>query len=149
MRQQNNPAHNFRIQEVNWDAAGAALKTIRSQVFIEEQQVPIALEWDGLDDSAIHILALDNETPIGCARILQGGIIGRMAVLNAYRNMGIGHSILAAAIAICRREQWFEIKLSAQMHALAFYQKAGFSICSSEYIDAGIPHKDMVLDLSI
>src|SRR5690606_6381921 len=61
----------YSVRIVRWQQAQEQLRDIREQVFIEEQQVPVALEWDGLDENAIHVLILDAEgRPIGCARIL-------------------------------------------------------------------------------
>ncbi|HZV99466.1 MAG TPA: GNAT family N-acetyltransferase [Methylophilaceae bacterium] len=139
----------FSIQEVSWLQAQNALRQIREQVFMHEQQVPPELEWDGLDATAVHLLALGRDmNPIGCARVLPGGAIGRMAVLKDWRGQGVGQAILKAAIYSCRSRGWLQISLSAQTHAIGFYERAGFTVCSEEYLDAGIPHKDMFLNLS-
>ena len=149
MRRLNKLPHGYAVQEVSWQAAQAELAQLRQQIFVIEQQVPVALEWDGLDAAAIHLLARDNnQHAIGCARILSGGSIGRMAVLKSWRKQGVGHALLQAAIASCRSRGWLHISLSAQTHAIGFYERAGFVVCSEEYIDAGIPHRDMVLQLN-
>lgn len=141
---------NFTLQEVSWLTEEVQLSQIRQQVFIDEQQVPVALEWDGLDEDAVHLLALDQDgNAIGCARILPGGSIGRMAVLPNRRGQGVGRALLQAAIASCRAHGWLDISLSAQAHAIGFYQQAGFSVCSEEYLDAGIPHYDMLLKIHV
>lgn len=139
----------FHITEVAWQSAAPALRKIRTTVFIIEQHVPEALEWDGEDDAAWHLLAITSEgVCIGCARILPSGVIGRMAVLPAWRNKGVGRELLQAAIALCKTHGQGICRLSAQVHAIPFYEKAGFAICSSEYLDAGIPHRDMQLAIS-
>jgi predicted GNAT family N-acyltransferase len=140
----------FVIQEVSWETAQSQLRRIRQRVFIEEQLVPVELEWDGLDEKAIHLLAVDAEdNSIGCARIVDNGVIGRMAVLQAWRGQGAGQALLDAAIECCRRRGWRKVTLSAQTHAIPFYERAGFIVYSGEYLDAGIPHRDMRLELSI
>ena len=139
----------FTVREVAWADAETSLAAIRRQVFVVEQHVPEALEWDGLDDDAIHLLATAADgTAIGCARILEQGRIGRMAVLETWRGRGVGRLLLQSAIASCRARGWHNVTLSAQMHALDFYARAGFVVCSEEYLDAGIPHRDMKLNLS-
>jgi predicted GNAT family N-acyltransferase len=136
----------FKIAEVDWHSAKEKLIVIRTDVFIREQHVPPALEWDNLDQSAKHLLASDSSgNAIGCARILSGGTIGRMAVVPEWRRQGVGAALLQAAIRLCSANHWPHIKLSAQTHAIGFYEKHGFSICSDEYPDAGIPHRDMQL----
>ncbi len=138
----------FNIQKVTWQTHAQQLKTVREQVFIIEQQVPVELEWDGLDESAQHLLALDHagET-IGCARLVGDGSIGRMAVLKHWRGFGVGAALLSEAIAYFRLHDAQTIMLSAQIHAIPFYQKAGFAVCSQPYLDAGILHVDMRLSI--
>jgi predicted GNAT family N-acyltransferase len=139
----------FSIAVVGWGAHEQAMATVRQQVFIDEQHVPEALEWDGLDAAAIHVLAKDiQDDPIGCGRLLRTGKIGRMAVLPEWRGKGIGWALLQALLVAARQQGMVEIALSAQAHAIPFYQKAGFVVCSDLYDDAGIPHRDMVLTLT-
>lgn len=136
----------FSIQQVTWASHAAPLKSVREQVFIIEQQVPIALEWDGLDDNAVHLMVLHkNGNAVGCARLIGDGSIGRMAVLKPWRGLGIGTALLKAAIAYYQQHNIQPITLSAQTHAIPFYQKAGFEGCSAPYLDAGILHVDMQL----
>jgi predicted GNAT family N-acyltransferase len=138
------PNKTFQIREVSWLDASIALSSIRTEVFINEQHVPPALEWDDLDADAKHLIALNSAGDIiACARILAPGTIGRMAVKNNFRGIGIGRALLDAAIAVCKREGWRNIQLSAQIHATGFYEKAGFVVVSDVYLDAGIPHHDM------
>ncbi len=140
----------FAVHEVVWADAEAQLAAIRRQVFVVEQRVPEALEWDGLDDDAVHLLATTADgAALGCARILAQGRIGRMAVLETWRSRGVGSLLLQSAIVSCRARGWRDITLSAQTHALDFYARAGFVVCSEEYLDAGIPHRDMKLNLSV
>jgi len=139
----------FTIEAVDWPSEKARLSIIRTEVFIKEQQVPPDLEWDGLDETATHLLALDADgRAIGCARILyarnlEHNSIGRMAVLTPWRSKGVGSALLRTAIQLCRQHDDGPIGLSAQTHAIPFYERAGFQVCSEEYPDAGIPHRNM------
>lgn len=138
----------YIIKPVCWQQAGASLMYVRRTVFMQEQQVPESLEWDGLDEAAHHLLACTfGQEVIGCARILPDGHIGRMAVMPGWRGHGVGRALLDKAILHCSHLGLHEAKLSAQTHAIAFYQKAGFAVCSAVYMDAGIPHCDMILTL--
>ncbi|MDD2933908.1 MAG: GNAT family N-acetyltransferase [Methylotenera sp.] len=138
--------HDFNVQKVTWQTHAAQLKAVREQVFIIEQQVPIDLELDGLDATAQHLLALtDVGEAIGCARLLGDGSIGRMAVLKHSRGSGVGAALLNVAVAQHLQQGVQTITLSAQMHAIHFYEKAGFEVCSVPYLDAGILHVDMQL----
>jgi len=136
----------FVIAAVTWQTHAALLKRVREEVFIKEQHVPLALEWDGLDETAQHLLAFNRAgEAIGCARLTGDGSIGRMAVLKPWRGMGVGRDLLAKAVSLYRQQGQQNITLSAQVHAIAFYEQSGFEVCSEPYLDANIPHVDMQL----
>jgi predicted GNAT family N-acyltransferase len=119
---------------------------VREEVFIKEQHVPVALEWDGMDEAAQHLLALsDAGEPIGCARLAGDGSIGRMAVLKPWRGLGVGRALLRKAVSLYQQQGVERITLSAQMHAIPFYERFGFKGCSEPYLDADILHIDMRL----
>ncbi len=121
--------------------------SLRRIVFIDEQGVSEAEERDGLDPQAHHILATQGGRPVGCARILvQGetGKIGRVCVLRQARGTGLGAALIRACIDHLRGLPGVtRAKLGAQAHALGFYEKLGFVAFGPEYLDAGIPHRDM------
>lgn len=134
----------FSLHETDWARDAARLGVVRRAVFIEEQGVPEALEWDEHDAVSLHILALTGEgTPIGCARLLPDGHIGRMAVLPAWRGCGVGKALLAAAQGAAQARGFALIELSAQTRAAGFYAAAGFVATGAEYEEAGIPHVAM------
>jgi predicted GNAT family N-acyltransferase len=138
------------VVEVEWARYHARLRKIRTIVFVHEQHVPEDLEWDGLDEDATHFLALDTAgRDVGCARLLPTGQIGRMAVLAAERNRGIGERLLAAAVAKAESLGFNEVFLHAQTHAVGFYERSGFGITGEPYTEAGIPHRSMTRLLAI
>ncbi len=135
---------------VPWDSHRDQLRRVREIVFIEEQRVPRELEWDGEDDVATHLLALTEAgQPVGCARLLPSGQIGRMAVLPSYRGTGLGRRLLTGAVEEAKRQGFTRVHLHAQTHALAFYRKGGFLPVGGEFMEAGIPHQAMELELPI
>jgi len=110
--------------------------------------VPAELEWDGLDPACIHVLAYVNgELPVGTARLLDDGHIGRMAVLRPWRRRGIGSRMLETLIEVARQTGKSGCALNAQTHALGFYERHGFVAEGGIFDDAGIPHRHMKLKL--
>ncbi|RMC36457.1 GNAT family N-acetyltransferase [Paracoccus alkanivorans] len=128
-----------------------ACRALRRAVFIEEQGIAEADEWDDLDGQAIHLLAWEEDEPVGTARILQSGStgkIGRVCVLARARGTGLGTKLIRAAVDVLRaRPGVTHARLGAQVHAIGFYEKLGFTVTGEVYDDAGIPHRDMIREL--
>ncbi|MCA3212479.1 MAG: GNAT family N-acetyltransferase [Burkholderiales bacterium] len=117
---------------------------IRYAVFVDEQKVPAEIELDDRDALSLHALALDAQGRVlGTGRLLPDGHIGRMAVLQSARGQGVGTALLRALLQAARARGDREVVLSAQTHAMPFYEKAGFIAEGDEYDDAGIPHRQM------
>ena len=135
----------FHLIHTNWQQSKVALNEVRREVFIEEQHVPEALEWDGLDESCHHVLVTAaGKGPVGTGRIKPDGHIGRMAVLKECRGEGVGSAMLAALLDFARQQQCVEVYLHAQVAAIPFYEKQGFIVDGEQFMDAGIPHRRMV-----
>jgi predicted GNAT family N-acyltransferase len=136
----------FTLREAVWPEDRQYLQQVREPVFVEEQGVPLEMEWDDDDLMAYHLLALDSEGhPIGCARLLGTGQIGRMAVLPAWRGRGIGRALLERLLSRAQEVGMEKLFLHAQTSAEAFYTKAGFSSIGKIFYEADIPHRKMVL----
>ena len=129
----------------------ATCQALRRVVFIEEQGVSPQDEMDGRDGAARHLLARLDGAPIGTARLLTEGAvgkIGRVCVRAEARGKGVGVALIRAAVEIFRSEPGVQkVKLGAQTHAMGFYAALGFEAVGEVYQDAGIPHRDMVLGL--
>ena len=120
---------------------------LRHQVFVVEQGVPVEEEIDDLDDTALHLLARIGGRPVGTARIVLTGEtakIGRVCVLTEARGTGLGAALIRTAMDVARERGFSTAKLGAQVHALGFYEALGFQATGPEFLDAGIPHRDMV-----
>jgi predicted GNAT family N-acyltransferase len=138
----------FQIEQTRWQDNEAALRIIRETVFMLEQKVPEELEWDGLDDDAIHLLARDHGgNPIATARLLSDGHIGRVAVLPPWRGRGVGSALMQRLLQIAAGQGLQEVHLDAQIGAIAFYQRLGFTASGGVFLDAGIPHRHMQIAL--
>lgn len=138
----------FNIREAAWETDGGQLSNIRRIVFIVEQKVPKDEEWDGKDEQSWHWLASDDkDLPIGTARLLPDGQIGRMAVLGDHRKLGVGAALLEAAVEKARHLGMSQVFLNAQSHALGFYEKLGFVAEGEEFLEAGIAHYRMTQTL--
>jgi predicted GNAT family N-acyltransferase len=127
----------------SWAADRPRLQPVRREVFVTEQRVPEAEEWDDDDQVCVHVLALRNREPVGTGRISPAGKIGRLAVLSEFRGRGIGDRILLMLIEQARHRGLAEVTLNAQVHAMPFYERHGFKAQGEVFDEAGIPHRRM------
>ncbi|WP_454947916.1 GNAT family N-acetyltransferase [Gemella sanguinis] len=125
---------------------------LRTEVFVNEQNVPKELELDEKDNSeyTIHIGYFKDDKLIGVARLIDMDKdiihIGRVAIDKNHRGEGIGHKLILGCEDIAKKvlNRDFNIELSAQVYAETFYKKLGYNrINNNIYIDAGIEHIDM------
>lgn len=138
----------YSIRAADWTADRLALSHVRRVVFMQEQGVPAALEWDEWDVPSRHFLVEDTQGhPIATARLLPDGHIGRMAVLAFWRRRGVGTALMRHVLGAARDAGFTTVELAAQTHALTFYQSFGFEAFGTEFMDAGIPHRRMRLRL--
>ena len=113
-------------------------------MFIEEQNVPESLEIDGLDGDCTHALAFDETgNPIGTARLMPQGRIGRVAVLAPWRKRGVGAALMRVLLEEADRRGFEEIELHAQSWTIGFYESLGFVAEGDEFLEAEIPHRHM------
>jgi predicted GNAT family N-acyltransferase len=133
-----------------WFVGGEALTdahTIRRKVFVEEQGIREADEFDGTDDACIHLVVYDSaDAPVATGRIqitLDEFNIGRVAVLPSQRGKGYGVFVMQILIHACFSMGGERQTVNAQLSAQGFYQKLGFAACGEAYDKAGISHITM------
>lgn len=148
MTTMNNHKPGYQVRPARWPEDVPALRSIREPVFVEEQNVPLELEWDDDDPRCIHVIAEDDQgRPIGTGRLAQSGKVGRMAVIKDWRGHGVGGAILEALLDEARKAGIPECYLHGQTSALGFYGRYGFVPEGEEFEEAGIPHRMMRLRL--
>lgn len=118
---------------------------IRKTVFVEEQG--FYDELDSVDDIAFHAVAYDGDKVIGCGRMFSENNnsyhIGRIAVLDEYRNSGIGSAIMSSLEEKAASLNAECVVLSAQRRAFGFYIRLGYEPVGDEYLEEGYPHTFM------
>ncbi|MFD9127687.1 GNAT family N-acetyltransferase [Kitasatospora sp. NPDC059571] len=134
----------------------AQVRSVRQEVFVEEQNVPAELEYDELDATSLHVLALaEDGAALGTGRLIHGPqafeltgiegrvLLGRLAVRKPARGTGLGAELVRAIERAGREHGARELELHAQVQALGFYERLGYTAEGPVYDDAGIPHRTM------
>lgn len=140
-----------------------AVYALRHVVFVLGQDVPEELERDDLDDTADHVVALQDGEVVGTGRLVDGrideqgalepdsvgtvGTIGRMAVSESARGSGTGRALLDLLVLRAVERGLPAVELHAQLHARGFYERGGFTPFGEVYLEAGIEHIGMRLEL--
>jgi predicted GNAT family N-acyltransferase len=124
------------------------IRSIRENVFQSEQGIAPTLDWDGQDNTAIHLIAKLGETAVGIARLreIETGIalkLERLAVLPTYRHQGIGSEIVHTAIAYSKAQGYQRLVIHAQVPTVEFYRHLGFQAVGEPFVEAGITHLKM------
>ena len=132
-----------------WQEASQEAYLIRKEVFIQEQGVPEEMELDEFDPASKHALAYMGALCVGTGRLVyldnHHAQIGRMSVLSAFRNRGIGKAILTRLIALAKAEGVLTLILHSQVSVIPFYEKFGFIAKGAVYDEAEISHRNMML----
>jgi YbgC/YbaW family acyl-CoA thioester hydrolase len=142
------------IRQGSWGELQDAARQVRTEVFLQEQRIPVDMEWDEADGTALHAVAFNRlGMPVATGRLLQHapGVarIGRMAVTRVLRGAHLGRDILRTLMQAAARRGDHEVLLHAQRSAEGFYHRQGFSSRGEPFDEAGIAHIEMVCPLSI
>jgi predicted GNAT family N-acyltransferase len=141
----------MRIAIAKTEAERQACFDIRRAVFIEEQEIPEAEEWDEHDAGATHFLGVVGGIPAATARLItkdDTAKIGRVAVTREARGTGLGLALMRHVVDHARAKGFAEAALDSQTYAIPFYARLGFVAEGPEFDDgSGILHRHMRLDL--
>lgn len=144
----------MNAKRVTSDEDLMAAFSIRKEVFVEEQGVPLEDEFDQFDTLnglCEHILVHYNEQPVGTGRIrfIDGvGKLERICILEPYRKFGLGKIIINTLEEIAEERGALQVKLHGQTQAEGFYKKLGYRTSSNIFLEDGIPHILMLKKLS-
>ena len=137
----------FDVKLVTTDEDRERAFVLRKEVFVKEQGVPLSLELDEYDETAIHFIVNDGNTTIATARLREIepkiGKVERVCVLNSYRGKRLGALIMETVEQYAKEINFQKLKLNAQSYAVPFYEKLHYKVTSPEFMDAGIPHRAM------
>lgn len=137
-----------RVEVGTWQTLGAVAAQVRNEVFIQEQGIPVDMERDQADESAVHAVVRNRlGLAVGTGRLLQHGPgvgrIGRMAVNRVLRGSNLGRDVLRALMQTAAQRGDHEVLLHAQRTAEGFYTRLGFTPRGEPFEEAGIVHIEM------
>jgi 8-oxo-dGTP pyrophosphatase MutT (NUDIX family) len=106
--------------------------------------ISTAIDFDGSDTNAIHVVAFRGPEPIATGRLRPDQArLGRMAVRREERGRGLGAELLRQLLRETVRAGIPLVKLHAQERAIGFYRRFGFKEEGRRFEEAGIAHQRM------
>jgi predicted GNAT family N-acyltransferase len=134
----------MHVRTADFGVDYAAIRRIRLEVFVDEQGVPEELELDDRDAACTHVLAIDDAgAAVGTGRIDTDGKIGRVAVRAGARRTGVGLAMMELLHQVARERDLAEVWCHAQISALSFYRRLGYTALGEVFLEAGIEHVEM------
>jgi len=136
------------VRTATWAQDRVQIQRVRRAVFIEEQRIAEADEWDALDPVVTHVLAFAHgdsakRDAVGTGRLEPTGKIGRVAVLPQYRGTGTGVAMMQRLMDLAAERGFTDVYLNAQVTAAGFYERLGFRADGPEFDEVGMPHQRM------
>ncbi len=138
----------LELKTGSWHQLGADASRVRTEVFVQEQRIPVDMEWDEADQTAVHAVAYNRlGQAVATGRLLAAGAgqarIGRMAVHRVLRGTGLGRQVLQTLAARASERGDHELVLHAQQSAQDFYCRLGFTARGEPFEEVNIPHVEM------
>jgi ribosomal protein S18 acetylase RimI-like enzyme len=121
-------------------------RVLREPLGMRRDQVTFPFE-----DEALHLVALDGDTVVGCVLFHRRGDSGRlfqMAVDPSLQGRGLGARLVRHLEARLAGDGVREVVLHARDLAIGFYEKLGYESFGEPYVEVGIPHRSMRKALS-
>lgn len=138
------------VNIINTDETLKAAFSIRKEVFVQEQHVPLEIEIDEFEDEATHFICSDGEKYVGVGRLRfvdNYGKLERICVLKEARGNHYGKELIAAMEKEITNQGMTEARLHAQTQVASLYESVGYKVVSEEFMDANIPHVAMTKEL--
>lgn len=127
-----------------------AAARLRQEVFYLEQKVDCE-DLDPTDLCSVFLWVEDEGSVVGVLRIVPPGAhyveasVGRVAVAAKHRRQGVARAMMRSALDYIDRTWHAPVRISAQEYIVPFYEALGFEVVSEPYLEAGIPHRKMLL----
>ncbi len=121
----------------------------RQEIFLMEQNI-VCRDFDGVDYDSLHCFLWEGEQVVAYLRAykLSDNACGVGRVLSRTHGIGLGKKLMKESIPIIAEKiRCNKILIHSQCHAENFYKKLGFKRISDVFLEEGIEHVSMSLDI--
>lgn len=125
--------------------------SIRSAVYMAEQECPYEEEFDGNDFASTHLLGYVGKEPAGCLRIrcfADFAKIERLAVRKEFRKTRLAFELVRAGITLCRQKGYRRLYGHSQKRLVGFWSRFGFKPIADrpEFVFSDFDYVEIALD---
>lgn len=109
--------------------------------------------WEMYDESSYHFVAVDGEEVVGCVVLYPlldksgAAQLMQMAVADGLRGKGVGRGLVDCLVEFARSTGFTSIVCHSRDNAVGFYLKLGFKCFGEPFVEVGVEHRHMKLDL--
>ncbi len=128
--------------------------SLRSAVYIAEQECPYEEEFDGNDLAATHLIGYVGNEPAGCLRLRFFGSfakVERLAVRHEFRNTRLSFKLVRAGIDLCREKGYRRLYGHSRADLVKFWSMFGFRPVPDrpQFAFSDVAYVEMALDLEL
>jgi len=126
--------------------------SIRSAVYIGEQECPYDEEYDGNDFAATHLLAYIGDEPVGCLRVrffADFAKIERLAIRKEFRKTRAAFQLVRAGFKLCGAKGYTKIYGHSQVRLVNFWSRFGFRVPENarRFVFSDFDYVEIVADI--
>ncbi|MBQ6133527.1 MAG: GNAT family N-acetyltransferase [Lachnospiraceae bacterium] len=121
----------------------------RAAIFVVEQQI-VYQDMDDRDFESLHVFCEENGIVTAYLRAFEVApdVVKMGRVLTLQHGQGLGKKLLEFGLEEIKKiYSPKSITIDSQCHAIGFYEKSGFKVCSGEFLEEGIMHVKMELEM--
>ena len=124
---------------------------VRAAIFHMEQNI-FYQDMDDIDYNSLHCFFMENNKVVAYLRAFSSendeGVVQIGRVLTSKHGNGVGRALLEQSLPVIKEKmRCKKVIMHSQKHAVGFYEKFGFKTVSDEFIEAGIVHVTMELEV--
>ncbi|MDN4503402.1 GNAT family N-acetyltransferase [Alteromonadaceae bacterium BrNp21-10] len=140
----------FKVINVDWKKERDRLTQLREKVFVCQWRIPRDVEFDQYDALSFHVLIVDEQgDPVATGRITPDGQLGRIAVVNQFRQPETYNQLFKALLKVAKKQKLEALSVQCELEGVSYYQQQGFQPVGSVYMDAGIPRQRMACPVKL
>ncbi|MFT5964488.1 MAG: putative GNAT family N-acyltransferase [Flavobacterium sp.] len=127
-------------------------RELRNKILLRPIGIPDHA-WEMHDEKAWHLVAVENDVVFGCVVLVpldpgqKKAQLMQMAVETNQQGNGVGKLLVNELLSFCKSKGIQEVVCHSRENAVPFYLNLGFEIYDEPFVEVGIKHSHMRINL--